>query len=306
MTNPAPAHRPPPAGGGATYLLLVALVMIWAVNFTVAKAAMAHLTPLAFNALRFPLAGLVVFAFLAARGRLPHPAPGDRVRLVLLGVLGNVVYQLLFIYGLANTRAGTASIVLAGTPMLTALLSAAVGHERIDRRVWIGVLSTMVGIALVVVAGGQEVTTGEETLVGDVLMVGASFAWAGYTVGSRNFIHRYGPVALTGWTLWVGGAGLVVLGIPDLVATDWSGVHAATWAAVFYSGAFSIGAAYLIWYTAVRSIGNTRTATFTNLVPAVALAVAWLGLGEVPTLGQLTGAGIIIAGVTLAQVRSRA
>ena len=42
---------------------------------------------------------------------------------------------------------------------------------------------------------------------------------------SRGLIHRYGPVAVTGWTLWTGGAVLVLLGIPDLAASPWAGNH---------------------------------------------------------------------------------
>ena len=66
-----------------------------------------------------------------------------------------------------------------------------------------------------------------------------------------------------------------------------------------------IGLAYLIWYYGVRQIGNTRTATYSNLVPVVALAAAWIQLGEVPAAGQLLGAAVILGGITLAQVRRR-
>ena len=72
---------------------------------------------------------------------------------------------------------------------------------------------------------------------------------------------------------------------------------------VAYAGAFSIGVAYLIWYYGVRQLGNTRTAVFSNLVPVVALAAAWIHLGEVPHLSQVAGAAVIIGGVTLAQIR---
>ncbi|MGH7444818.1 MAG: EamA family transporter, partial [Longimicrobiales bacterium] len=59
--------------------------------------------------------------------------------------------------------------------------------------------------------------------------------------------------------------------------------------------------AYMIWYNGVRVIGNTRTAAYSNVVPVVALAIAWVWLGEVPGTGELLGSGIIIGGVTLAQ-----
>jgi drug/metabolite transporter (DMT)-like permease len=291
------AETKTPAGPQAALLLMVA---IWAVNFSVAKRVLDTVSPLAFNALRFPLAAVVVWAALRWRGRLPLPARADLLRIAALGVLGNIVYQQLFIFGLANTRAGTASVLLAGTPIVTALLSASQRHERVTTSMWIGVLATMSGIILVVMGSGQT-PGGTETLFGDLLMLGATVAWAAYTVGSRNLVQRYGSVAMTAWTLWIGAIGILLLGIPDLLEMDLRALSAATWSSIVYAGALSIGVAYLLWYHGVRQLGSTRTAVYGNLVPAVALGVAWVWLGERPGALQFAGAAVILAGVTLAQ-----
>jgi drug/metabolite transporter (DMT)-like permease len=286
----------------SAHAVLLLMVVIWGINFPVAKAALNELSPLAFNALRFPLAAATVLVALLLRGSVRWPEPGDRVRVLMLGVLGNVCYQLFFIFGLANTRAGTASVLLAGTPILTALLSAAVGHERVASRTWIGVVATFAGISLVVMHGGDD--AGDSTLLGDLLMVAASCSWAIFTVGSRDLIDRYGSMQLTAWTLWTGTVGLVVIGVPAVLRTDLAAVSPGAWLGVVYAGALSIGIAYMIWYHGVRQIGNTRTAAYSNLTPIVALIAAWLQLGEVPRTGQLAGAAIIILGITLAQVRT--
>jgi drug/metabolite transporter (DMT)-like permease len=278
------------------------MVLIWGVNFPIAKAALSEMSPLAFNALRFPLAALVVLAALRRRGGFLWPARGDRLRVFALGVLGNVFYQQFFIFGLALTRAGTASLLLAATPIITALLSAGLGHERVGSRTWLGVIATFVGIALVVVFGGAASEEGA-SLLGDLLMIGASISWAVYTVGSRRYIERYGSVQFTAWTLWTGAIGLCLIGVPSVMQTDLGAISASAWFGVVYAGALSIGVAYLIWYYGVRLIGNTRTAAYSNLVPVVALIAAWLQLGEVPGAGQIIGAGVILGGLTLAQVR---
>lgn len=288
---------------GRAHAALLTMVLIWGINFPIAKAALAELDPLAFNALRFPLAALVVLLALQRRGGFTWPARGMRLRVLGLGVLGNVLYQQFFIFGLALTRAGTASVLLAGTPIITALLSAAVGHERVGIRTWIGVVATFGGIALVVFSGAPA-EAGGSSLLGDLLMIGASFSWAIYTVGSRNLIERYGSVQFTAWTLWTGAIGLCLIGLPSVLRTDLAAVSPSAWIGVAYAGALSIGVAYLIWYYGVRLIGNTRTAAYSNLVPVVALIAAWFHLGEVPTAGQIAGAGVILAGITLAQVRT--
>lgn len=282
------------------HLALLVMAIIWAVNFSVAKVALRHLSPLAFNTLRFPLAALTLLIVLRLRRGVLWPERKDVGRIVLLGVTGNLLYQQFFIFGLDHSRAGTASLLLAGTPLLTALLSAAVGHEKVKPRVWFGVSCTVVGIALVVLSR-EPLGGAEPSIWGPVLLLGASVIWAFYTVGSKGLVARYGPLPVTAWTLWIGTALIVVIGLPDALRVDLGSLSLGSWLAVAYAGVLSIGIAYLIWYYGVEQLGNTRTATYSNLVPAIALAVAWLWLSEIPTIGQVAGAVIIIGGVTLAQ-----
>lgn len=278
------------------------MVVIWGINFPIAKAALGELTPLAFNALRFPLAAAVVYLALRRYGPIPWPDPLDRRRVILLGVLGNALYQQFFIFGLAHSRAGIASVLLAGTPIVTALLSASAGHERVRLRAWTGVLTGFAGIALVIAAGGR--TEGADgSVAGNLVMLGACLAWAVYTVGSRDLVARYGPIPVTAWTLWAGTLVIVTIGLPALARTNLGALPVAAWGGVIYAGMLSIGVAYLIWYQGVRQLGNTRTAAFSNLVPIVALTAAWIGLAERPAPLQLLGAAIVIGGVTLTQSR---
>jgi drug/metabolite transporter (DMT)-like permease len=304
MRAPAsPSGVVPHRTSGRAHAALLLMVVIWGVNFPIAKAALIELSPLAFNALRFPLAAVILLVALQFRQGFRWPDRGDRLAILALGIMGNLVYQQFFIFGLDNTRAGNASILLAVTPILTALLSSGSGHEHVSGRTWIGVAATFAGIALVVTLGGAH-DDGAATLLGDALMLSASLAWAIYTVGSRNLVWKYGAVQFTTWTLGIGAVALFSLGLRDLIRTDLAGVSTSAWIGVIYSGALSIGIAYLIWYYSVRQIGNTRTAAYSNLVPVVALCAAWAQLGEVPTAGQVLGTAVIIGGITLAQRRN--
>lgn len=279
------------------------MAAFWAVNFSVVKYALEPLPPFAFNALRYPLAAVTVYLLLRRRGPIPLPRRADLGKIVTLGVIGNVLYQVLFILGMDRTRAGNASLLLAGAPIWTALLATAAGHERLTAATWAGIAATVVGMGMVVAGGPEGLNPRSATFVGDVVLIASSVAWAIYTVAARGPIARYGSMAVTAWTLWIGTGFLVLIGVPDLVSLDRSGVGAGALAAVAYSGVFSIAAAYLLWYNGVRVLGSTRTATYGNVVPVLALAVAWLWLGEVPTLLQLGGAVVIIGGISLARQR---
>ena len=280
---------------------LLALVVIWGVNFSVVKVALEELEPHAFNALRFPLACLVLYIVLRLR-RLPLvPERKDWLAIVGVAVLGNVVYQWVFIIGIDETRAGNAAVILATVPVWTAFLSLGLGHERPGPALWAGTVGTLVGMSLVVLGGPSAVDLGGATLRGDVLMIIAAVCWATYTVGSRPLVTRYGALPVTAWTVWVGTVGLLIVGAPSLARMNYAGVSTAAWLAVVYAGIFALAVAYVAWYRGVEKIGSSRTATYSNLIPVVALAVAWVWIGEVPSVLQLLGAAVIIGSLTLAR-----
>lgn len=308
MTEPSSRDR------GSEIGLLV-LALIWGINFSVIKRVLVELDPLAFNALRFPLAALLLYLLLRltrGAGALDLPEREDVPRIVALGLLGHLMYQLLFIVGMDLTTAGNAALLLATTPVWTVLLSFAAGHERPPPAVWTGIAVTVAGMVLVVLGGPEPANElrrpqapAAPRLAGDLLMLAASMSWAVYTVGGRTLVRRYGPLPVTAWTLWIATPLLVLAGLPWLgggAVADLSGVG---WAGLLYAGGLGISVAYLLWYRGVQRLGSSRTAVYSNLVPVVALAVAWLWLGEVPTPLQATGAVVVLGGLTLTRARRR-
>lgn len=294
---PAQATAPVPSPGWTEGALAV-MVLIWAVNFSVVKRALDAFAPLSFNALRYLLASLFVLAVLRLRGPIPRPARRDFPRFLLIGILGNVLYQITFIYGINYTRAGNASVMMAITPLFIAFLSWRIGHERPGPRTWFGGACSLTGVALV--SGASLRLEGTSlTLLGDLILVGASLLWALYTVAAKDLILRYGSVVTTAWTMWLGGVVLILIGIPSLAAQEWRAVDGMAWGGLAFSAFLSIGLSYLIWYRAVERIGSTRTSIYSNLTPAVALGVAALWLGERLTVASVFGALLTISGVML-------
>jgi drug/metabolite transporter (DMT)-like permease len=288
------------SGFGKTDLLLLLMTLIWGSNFTVIKYSLEDLLPLSFNALRFMLASAAMLVLaLMTRNRI-ELAPGDGRKLFLLGLLGNTCYQSLFITGMAHTRAGNAALILATTPLFTAVLGRIRKHEYFALRAVLGLFLAFAGIVLIVVSGRGEVSLGE-TLLGDSLLLGSTLCWALYTVGSKQLVHKYGSMKATTIMMTSGTPFLLAVCAPSLLRQDWSRVRPVAWAGLAFSGLFAIALAYLIWSYGVRTIGSTRTAIYSNVTPIVALLVAWPALGESPTFGQIIGAIVIFAAVYLVQ-----
>jgi len=280
---------------------LLGLAVIWGVNFSVVKMVLGEMDPFALNALRFPMAAAAFWLVLRTRPGPRRPRREDVPRILLLGLLGNVVYQACFIQGLDLTLAGNASLLLATTPIWTLALSAAAGQERPSPMVLVGIGITLIGIVLVIAGRAGGFSWSISTMAGDLMLLGASVLWAGYTVWGAGPVARYGPLRMTAWTLWIATPLIVLMGVPSLIRADLGQVTPGAWLGVFYAGVLSIAVAYVLWYRGVQLLGNARTAIYSNLVPVTALITAWLWLGEVPTRGQLLGAAVILVGLWLSR-----
>jgi drug/metabolite transporter (DMT)-like permease len=288
-----------------TYLdaLLLLMVAIWGSNFSIVKVALRDFPELAFNGMRMVVGSAVfISAILLTRdASAPRPAltRRDWTELILLGAIGTFLYQLCFVAGVGRTSVGNSSLLLAATPVLIALMSAALGQDRIGRLHWAGILLSMAGIYLVVGHGAPE---GRGSRAGDLMMLAAVCCWAIYTLGARQLMLRHSPVGVTGFSMAIGTAIYVPFASPSIAATDWSSVSGAAWLALAYSALFALCVAYTIWYMAVREIGSARTSVYSNLVPIVAMLTAVTFLGEVMTRARLAGAAAVLLGVALTRV----
>lgn len=290
---------------GAVDLAMLGVTLIWGANFPIVKYALNEMLPLTFNGLRFALSTCLSLFLLIVLYRDLRIQRGDWRRLLLLGLVGNTFYQILFIKGLQLTRAGNSSLLIATNPVFIALLGAALGTERVSRRMWAGVLLCFAGITVVITNSGKAFGINQQTIGGDLLTLLAGVCWACYAVFSRPLLSRYPPVKLSALTMAMGTPFILLAAIPDFMAQDWGAITWRGWLGLGFSFSLSISLAYIIYYTAVRSVGNARTAVYANLVPVIAVATSALTLGERITPLQVVGAAIILVGIYLTRAGSK-
>lgn len=279
---------------------MLMVCLIWGANFTVTKLAFAQLSPLAFTALRF-MAGSVLLWALVRRteGRGAFPRGRTLWHLVWLGVLGNTLYQLGFVLGLARSTATNTSLIVAAAPAVVAILGAAMGLERTTGRTRLGIAFGIAGVLVVVLARPAAAVL--QARIGDLFTVGALLCWSVYTVGLRR-VSGMSALRVTAWTTYTGTPGLVLAGAPELLRVQWRAVDLSVWGALAYATALSLVLAYLIWNASVRAVGATRTAIYMCVTPLVAVLVAWAALGERPGLLHLAGGALIALGVVLTRL----
>jgi drug/metabolite transporter (DMT)-like permease len=278
--------------------LLLLMTVFWGSNFTVVKVAVRDIPELPFNALRLLVASAAFLVTLAVVEGAPRLSRPEWKRIVQLAIVGQVIYQLCFLGAVARTTVANSALIFAFTPIVVALLTAVMGHERIPATRWAGAMISLAGIYLVVGTGRGP----GATLFGDVLAVGAMLCWALYTVGSRPMLATRSPVVVTGYSMAVGSVLYLPIAAPGLRALEWTAVRPAAWIALVLSGLLALYVSYMIWYTAVQSIGSTRTSMYSNVTPIVAMTVAFVWLGEPITTRKLIGAAAVIAGLAVTKL----
>lgn len=279
------------------------MAVIWGVNYSVMKAGLQEMPALAFSGLRILVAALTLVVIATLVRDVQWPAVRDRWHLIALGVLGNGLYQLFFVFGLARTRAGVAALITAAGPAWIAIISRLLGRERISRRGWIGILLQLLGAAAVV--GSTQGFGGDgQILLGAILIACGSITWGVFSVLLQPYTQRAHPLHLSAITMTSGTVVLMAVAWPELQALEWATIGIPQWGAILYAGVGSLVIAYLLFYRGVRVLGPTRTAMYGNLQPIIALSVAWATLGERPTIWQLIGTACIMGGLLVSRTSS--
>lgn len=278
---------------------LLAMVVVWGVNFPIVKIILREMSPMVFNALRFGGATVLLWTITSRAGTpsVPRAAwPG----LIALGLLGNAVYQIAFIHGLVRTTADNSSLILAMVPLFVAVLSVVLRIDRVSPRAWVGIVLAFAGLFLLV-TNPSGLHLNRATLAGDGLTLLSALCWAAYTVFSRPLLRTMSPLHLTTLTMATGTPVLILASLPELVRQSWGAVGWAAWAGVAFSTLFPLAMGYTIWSASVQAVGGPRTAVYSNLIPMVTVLASWVLLGETLGLLQAAGAVIVLAGVSLAR-----
>ncbi len=285
---------------GSTDIGLIGMSLIWGINYSVVKAGLRTLAPLTFNGIRVALAATVLIAVAAMVRDTPLPPRRDIIRLALLGLIGNGVYQLMFIMGMARTRAGVAALVVAAGPAWIAVISRLLGREQLPLRGWSGIGLQLLGVACVV-GSAHAFAGGADVMIGAGLIATGSVMWALFSVLLQPYTRTAHPLHLAALTMSSGAVLLIGIAMPQLVQLDWEAISLREWGTVIYAGIGALVIAYLLFYRGVRVLGATRTAMYGNLQPIIALGFAWIILSERPTGWQLLGALLIMGGLLVSR-----
>jgi drug/metabolite transporter (DMT)-like permease len=271
-------------------LSLLALYFIWGATYIAMYFAIESFPPFMMAAMRFSIAGILLYVFLRWRGA---QAPTAREWLgatavgVLLLTIGNVAVAV----AQKTVSTSVAAMAIATVPLWIALFSSFWGESHSGRE-WLGILLGMLGAVVLATGGTLQAST-----EGALLIVLAAVSWAFGSVWSRHLPMPKGVMGSAAQMV-TGGAVLVILSLA--LGEPWpaSISEKSLWAMIFlvFFGSIVAYSAYQYLLKTVRPALATSN-TFVNPVVAMFLGV-WLA-NEVIDVRELTALAIIIIGVLL-------
>jgi drug/metabolite transporter (DMT)-like permease len=282
---------------------LVFVALVWGVNFSVIKFALADFHPLGFTVVRFALAALFLLAVMLENHESFAIERRDIFAIIRLGFLGITLYNILFMYGLKLTTAANSALLISLSPLFGALISAASGKERLTLRIVTGLALAMAGVVLIIRSHYGEPSYSSSEFAGDLLTLCATLTWALYTVTAKPLLEKYSAVKVTAYSLAAGSFLLLPLSLNGLINQPWSSISLLSWAALAFASFIAAGVAYVFWYQGVKNIGVTRTMVYHYLMPFAAVLFAAFALDERITVLQYFGGAGILSGVYLVQNR---
>lgn len=295
--SPSSADHPTTSHWQADISLLTTAI-IWGVNIPVVKFATFAVDAMVFNAVRmlFSVTALGLLAWLESRHRPFQWKKIPWLRVVIFALMSGVIYQSLFMLGIDRTTSANTALLFASMPMWTAILSLIFFSERLPRITWIGLLVTFLGTAIVVGAKG-DLNFGREFLIGNLLILAASMAWASVTVISRPLMHTISPLQLAFLSCAMSTPIQLLIVSPKISANVQGLILPQVIGCLLFSGMLSTGLAPATWNFGVQRLGGSHAAVYQNVVTLVAVLGGWWVLGEPQLVTQWIGGGLTIAGL---------
>lgn len=279
-------------------LFLIGAVLAWGINFPIAKYALDFMDPVIFSATRYFAASILLFGILLVKNTAIGISVREAGMLVIIGLLSVTLFQGGWAYGLSLTSASKASVLITTSPIFGALIAALMGN-RPSTKAWVGILVSFLGVAVVINNSLTEITFDGGSIVGDLLIVGASMMWALYTYVSGPLVARRGPLLVTAWATLFGSITLNLIGIPSLIEQNWTVIPTLAWLSWASTAIFGAALAF-VWYCAgIARLGVTKGMVYSFLIPVVAILSSVILLDEVITPIQVFGAAIVLIGVKL-------
>ena len=281
-----------------TEVVLILAAIFWGLNFAATKYAADFLPQLFIVAFRFVGGGLVLFLVLRILEPESRMRRKDILPMAALGCFGIGAAQTAFTFGISLTSAASTGLVFTTAPVWGMVLGFVLGLERPSWRGVVGVGLCILGVGIVFYGGLSSV---EDSLLGDLVILLAAVSVGAYTVFSMPMLERHSPLAVATYPTLFGGPAILILSLPYLGDVEWGSLGLGPWAALVYSAILATAFAFAAWQRGISRIGANRVLVYQYLITLTGVTSGIVFFGESLSIEKIVGGAVILVGVYLAR-----
>ncbi len=274
-------------------------VFLWASAFPLTKIVQEHFTSNPLGFLRCGIAGIL----LLIMGKCTHihkPKKEDIPWFFLSGGLGFTLYMITFNTGIQTLTSATSSIVIAITPILTAIAATKLYNEKIRPLGWLSILMAFIGVLILLLWEGVFSIN-----IGLVWTISASLVFCGYNILSRRLSQKgYSSLEIVTYSML---CGTILLGFWSFEGfRQLASASPKHILALIYLGAFPSASAYFFWGKAMSFANRTSEVTnFMFITPLLSTIMGFIILKEVPNMGTFIGGALIIFSIIVFNLKGK-
>jgi drug/metabolite transporter (DMT)-like permease len=261
----------------------------------------ADISPASLAFLRYAIGVACLIPAIAMADRVRF-ASGDILPIAALGIGQFGILIALLNYGLQTVPAARGALIFATFPLLTLIVAALLGHERVTVRKLAGILATLLGVFLALsdkLLDGASIPGGWSALGGELAILASAATGAICSVLYRPYLRRYPALPVSAFAMAAAAAALLVPAALDDLFVAPAHLSVSAWGAIVFIG-LSSGSFYVLWLWALKTIAATRVTVFLALSPVTAAVLGVALLGEPVTLGMMAGMVCVAAGLWVA------
>lgn len=275
----------------------ITAALLWGINYPLVKAVLHTVPESTFLAIRFSLASVLFLAYLLLSGeslrvRREHFAP-----ILLLGLLGVGLYNIVWTYGIHKTTSANAALLISASPIFTGIYSLMIGAEKMRPKKWLGTLTAFAGICVIVSwTPGARFSLASELFIGNALMVVGALLFSFYAVLAKPLLQYYSAAKLTTLAMLAGTP--VILAYATVQGVNMAVSYSvAIWTGLIYIVVLGTIVAFIFWYKGVKQTSPFQTVVFHFIVPVMSMIMGALFLGEAVNGEMLLGAILVFIGL---------